>query len=91
MLNRFIDLRAPPSEDDVKSNKAATLGGNFRENLFRLVDETLNLCKCAFVRCLKPNTLKEPHIYDGALVLNQLQYTGMLDTLIIRKEGWPAR
>lgn len=91
IMKRFVTLRRPDDEDDAKSSKASTLGGNFRDNLFELVDNTLNTCKCAFVRCLKPNTLKVPRVYDGSLILNQLQYTGMLDTLIIRKEGWPCR
>eukprot|EP00656_Telonema_subtile_P056929 TRINITY_DN9247_c0_g2_i6.p1 TRINITY_DN9247_c0_g2~~TRINITY_DN9247_c0_g2_i6.p1 ORF type:complete len:1008 (+),score=215.87 TRINITY_DN9247_c0_g2_i6:201-3224(+) len=91
IIKRFVNLRRPDDDEDVKSRKASTLGGNFRDNLFELVDGTLNTCKCAFVRCLKPNTLKVPAVYDGALILNQLQYTGMLDTLIIRKEGWPCR
>eukprot|EP00658_Telonema_sp_P-2_P011550 TRINITY_DN14415_c0_g1_i6.p1 TRINITY_DN14415_c0_g1~~TRINITY_DN14415_c0_g1_i6.p1 ORF type:complete len:926 (+),score=160.55 TRINITY_DN14415_c0_g1_i6:64-2841(+) len=91
MLKRFVLERRPVDEEEVKSKKVATLGGNFRDSLHRLVDETLSSCNCAFVRCLKPNTLKVPKVYDGALILNQLQYTGMLDTLIIRKEGWPCR
>jgi len=91
IIERFVQVRRPPDEGDSKSTKAATLGGSFRDNLHELVDNTLCSCKCAFVRCLKPNTQKVPVVYDGGLVLNQLQYTGMLDTLIIRKEGWPAR
>jgi len=88
LLQKFQTDREP---GDGKNKKPATLGSNFKNSLFQLVDSTLMTCRCSFVRCIKPNTLKLPKQYDSSLVLNQLQYTGMLDTLIIRKEGWPKR
>jgi len=89
LLNKFFTERNPASKE--RGRKPATLGSNFKNNLYQLVDNTLKSCRCSFVRCIKPNTLKQPAHYDSSLVLNQLQYTGMLDTLIIRKEGWPKR
>jgi len=74
-----------------KGGKPSSLGQNFKASLHALVDETLKNCKCSFVRCIKPNSKKLPNIWESGMVLNQLQYTGMLDTLTIRKEGWPAR
>ena len=52
---------------------------------------TLGQCDMSFVRCLKASNPLAKGIFQSALVLKQLKYTGMLDTLIIRKEGWPAR
>merc|ERR1712086_364679 len=57
-------------------------------------------CTCQFVRCIKPNKDKfsratavptADNAWQSAMVLNQLRYTGMLDTLMIRKKGFPTR
>ena len=39
--------------------------------------------------CIKASNPLAPGIYQNALVLNQLKYTGMLDTLKIRKASEP--
>jgi len=84
------------------TGKAATIGSQFREQLLLLVDHTLEAsnCTCQFVRCIKPNKDKfsratavptADNAWQSAMVLNQLRYTGMLDTLMIRKKGFPTR
>eukprot|EP00656_Telonema_subtile_P046528 TRINITY_DN5300_c0_g1_i2.p1 TRINITY_DN5300_c0_g1~~TRINITY_DN5300_c0_g1_i2.p1 ORF type:complete len:697 (+),score=225.18 TRINITY_DN5300_c0_g1_i2:416-2506(+) len=96
MLNLFKEMRDP---DRAPKALPASLGGRFRQALNSLVDDTLSHCTCSFVRCLKPNTHKITRLhgtrdkepFDAALVLNQLQYTGMLDTLEIRRKGFPIR
>ncbi|KAG7273321.1 LOW QUALITY PROTEIN: hypothetical protein CRUP_014431, partial [Coryphaenoides rupestris] len=44
-----------------------------------------------FVRCIKPNTHKMPDQFNQAVVLNQLRYSGMLETVKIRRHGFPIR
>ncbi|KFV65615.1 Myosin-IIIb, partial [Dryobates pubescens] len=44
-----------------------------------------------FVRCIKPNSKKEPGVLDRQLVLQQLRYNGLLETVRIRRDGFSWR
>lgn len=52
---------------------------------------TLSKTDMSFVRCLKASNPPAPKKFQAALVLKQLKYTGMLDTLKIRRFGYPTR
>ncbi|NWR60877.1 MYO3B protein, partial [Bucorvus abyssinicus] len=44
-----------------------------------------------FVRCIKPNSQKEPDVVDSQMVLQQLRYNGLLETIRIRRDGFSWR
>lgn len=44
-----------------------------------------------FVRCLKPNVEKVKDKFLPQIVLNQLKYSGMMETVRIRRLGYPVR
>ncbi|NXK49470.1 MYO3B protein, partial [Chauna torquata] len=44
-----------------------------------------------FVRCIKPNSQKEPGVVDSQMLLQQLQYNGLLETIRIRRDGFSWR
>jgi myosin-3 len=67
-----------------------TVGAHFRQSLSVLMDKMLSAAP-QFVRCIKPNSGKEPMKFDDLFVLKQLKYTGLLETTRIRREGYPSR
>ncbi|MED6273572.1 hypothetical protein CHARACLAT_007774 [Characodon lateralis] len=67
-----------------------TLTGQFRVSLDSLM-KTLSACQPFFIRCFKPNNDKQSKTFDRALCLRQLRYSGMMDTIRIRKLGYPVR
>ncbi|XFG10788.1 hypothetical protein AB1E19_014412 [Capra hircus] len=70
--------------------KAHTVAAKFQQSLLDLV-EKMERCNPLFVRCLKPNHKKEPGLFECDVVTAQLRYSGLLETVRIRKEGFPVR
>jgi len=69
---------------------ASSVARQFAKSLDTLV-MTLQSTDSNFVRCLKASNPLANNVWKNALVLGQLKYTGMLDTLVIRRGGFPAR
>ncbi|KAG8135805.1 hypothetical protein E2320_008786 [Naja naja] len=67
-----------------------TLAGQFKQSLEQLM-KILNSCQPYFIRCLKPNDQKKPMQFDRELCIRQLYYSGMMETIRIRKAGYPIR
>ncbi|OXB79135.1 UNVERIFIED_CONTAM: hypothetical protein H355_006594, partial [Colinus virginianus] len=44
-----------------------------------------------FVRCIKPNGQKLPGVVDSQMLLQQLRYNGLLETIRIRRDGFSWR
>ncbi|CAG2167007.1 unnamed protein product, partial [Oppiella nova] len=67
-----------------------TVTHQFQSSLQQLM-EALNLANPFFVRCIKSNGDKIANHFDDVLVLLQLRYTGMLETVRIRQSGYSVR
>ncbi|XP_035260130.1 unconventional myosin-XV [Anguilla anguilla] len=70
--------------------QAATVAAHFQQSLTELITR-LERCKTTFVRCFKPNYMKLPGIFDLDYMMLQLRHAGILETIHIRKEGFPIR
>ncbi|XP_073732354.1 unconventional myosin-VIIb [Misgurnus anguillicaudatus] len=67
-----------------------TLTGQFRQSLDSLM-KALSLCEPFFIRCFKPNDKKMSMDFDRELCMQQIHYSGMVETIKIRKAGYPIR
>ena len=70
--------------------RTPTVAARFQESLHQLLG-LMSQSHPHFVRCIKPNADKTPMKFDMPLVLEQLRYMGMLETIKIRKVGYPVR
>ncbi|XP_060797434.1 unconventional myosin-Va [Neoarius graeffei] len=67
-----------------------TVGFQFRQSLQLLMD-TLNSTTPHYVRCIKPNDLKQPFLFDPKRAVQQLRACGVLETIRISATGYPSR
>lgn len=67
-----------------------TVTAQFQQSLQSLMD-TLNQANPFFIRCIKSNANKVPNEFDDETVQRQLRYTGMLETVRIRRAGFNVR
>ena len=74
-----------------KGNKTKrSIGTQFKNSLRALV-KMLNSTTPHFIRCLKPNPMQKPSIFQSPMVLNQLRQLGFLSVCQIRQNGYPVR
>ncbi|XP_028596554.2 unconventional myosin-X-like isoform X1 [Podarcis muralis] len=81
------------SEDTLKmgtQRRRPTVSSQFRDSLHSLM-ATLSTCNPLFIRCIKPNQEKSPNLFNPEVVLKQLRYSGMLETVKVRRAGFPVR
>ena len=53
--------------------------------------DVLKICDVSFIRCLKPNQEKQKENFQNIYVLQQIKYLGVLESIKIRKDGFPFR
>lgn len=70
--------------------KLKTLGGKFVSQMQQLYG-ALSKCSPQYIRCVKPNSEKKPHLFDTAMSLRQMKYAGLFEAIRIRKSGFPFR
>uniref|UniRef100_A0A670IGV0 Myosin VIIB n=1 Tax=Podarcis muralis TaxID=64176 RepID=A0A670IGV0_PODMU len=78
------------SQGSDTTKRLSTLGGQFKQSLEQLM-KILSNCQPYFIRCIKPNDYKRPMLFDRELCIRQLRYSGMMETIRIRKAGYPIR
>ncbi|XP_047288541.1 unconventional myosin-IXa isoform X20 [Homo sapiens] len=73
-----------------KKKKPPSISAQFQASLSKLM-ETLGQAEPYFVKCIRSNAEKLPLRFSDVLVLRQLRYTGMLETVRIRQSGYSSK
>ncbi|XP_034685367.1 myosin-6-like isoform X4 [Vitis riparia] len=84
------DLFPPLPEESSKTSKFSSIGSQFKQQLQSLL-ETLSATEPHYVRCVKPNNLLKPSIFENNNVLQQLRCGGVLEAIRISCAGFPTR
>jgi len=73
-----------------RGKKAPTVAGIFKKQMDSLV-QTLNITKCSFIRCVKPNATSAFGVFDRQYTMDQLRCQGIIETVEVLKMGLPTR
>ncbi|XP_029316502.1 myosin VIb isoform X2 [Cottoperca gobio] len=94
--DRFVrELFENSNTNRDSKQKAGKLGfisvGNKFKTQLNLLLEKLRSTGSSFIRCVKPNLKMVSHKFEGALILSQLQCSGMVSVLDLMQGGFPSR
>ncbi|CAL0310840.1 unnamed protein product [Lupinus luteus] len=88
--NFVANLFPPLHEETSKQSKFSSIGSQFKQQLQSLM-ETLSTTEPHYIRCVKPNTVLQPGIFENNNVLNQLRCGGVLEAIRISCAGYPTK
>ncbi|KAL9149749.1 hypothetical protein ABFS82_12G126000 [Erythranthe guttata] len=77
-------------EESSKSSKFSSIGSRFKLQLQSLM-ETLSSTEPHYIRCVKPNSVLKPFIFENVNIIQQLRCGGVLEAIRISCAGYPTR
>ncbi|XP_027095341.2 myosin-9 isoform X6 [Coffea arabica] len=86
----FPPLPEETTKSSNKSSKFSSIGSRFKLQLQQLM-ETLNSTEPHYIRCVKPNNLLKPAVFENANIMQQLRCGGVLEAIRISCAGYPTR
>ncbi|KAM7462300.1 hypothetical protein LguiA_030421 [Lonicera macranthoides] len=87
----FVSGLFPPSpEESSQKSKFSSIGSRFKQQLQALL-ETLSATEPHYIRCVKPNNLLKPGIFENHNILQQLRCGGVMEAIRISCAGFPTR
>ncbi|PSS09411.1 Myosin-9 like, partial [Actinidia chinensis var. chinensis] len=86
----FPPLQEESTKSSSKSSKFSSIGARFKLQLQQLM-ETLNSTEPHYIRCVKPNNLLKPAIFENVNIMQQLRCGGVLEAIRISCAGYPTR
>ncbi|XP_043792352.1 unconventional myosin ID [Apis laboriosa] len=72
------------------TKRPLTAGTLFRNSMTALV-KNLTSKEPFYVRCIKPNEVKSPVVFDEERVNHQVRYLGLLENVLVRRAGFVYR
>lgn len=85
-----VGLFPPLPEESSKSSKFSSIGSRFKLQLQSLM-ETLSSTEPHYIRCVKPNNVLKPAIFENLNIIQQLRCGGVLEAIRISCAGYPTR
>ncbi|XP_077448132.1 unconventional myosin-Ic-like [Stigmatopora argus] len=79
------------SRDEVMDQKRPPMAAtHFKNSLLKLMEKLMTK-EPSYVRCIKPNDVKQPGHFDEVLVRHQVRYLGLMENLRVRRAGFAYR
>lgn len=90
LLSRSENMVSLSRETSAADSQKQSVATKFKGQLFQLM-RRLESTSPHFIRCIKPNNLQLPGIFEQGVVLQQLRCCGVLDAVRIAKSGYHTR
>ncbi|CAE7581259.1 Myo5a [Symbiodinium natans] len=84
------EASSPVSPTKSNNRKPKSTSSKFRSSLRVLIGK-ISSSDPHFIRCIKPNAQKVPGLFDSKMVLEQLLFSGVLEAVHIRQQGYASR
>lgn len=86
-----VSQKSDSRRSSIRSSiRGFSVASQFKLSLQALVED-LERTQPHYVRCIKPNLRKAPNSFAAGDILKQLRYSGMMEAIRIRREGYALR
>ncbi|KAI8837818.1 P-loop containing nucleoside triphosphate hydrolase protein [Chytridium lagenaria] len=93
IVRDLYPVAQPGAEDSTSqthSKRPETLGSQFKASMASLI-ELLMSKNPHYIRCIKPNASKTAGLFEPELVLHQIRYLGLQESVRVRRSGFCYR